>query len=101
MNLRDDPKVVAFKFKTRCSILKGKLIGKEFDLAIEEDSKRRDQIKFIVTNTNYYSGSKVRFAYSGTVQGDTIELSRERILEAKEESGKRDSGKQTFKIKRL
>jgi hypothetical protein len=49
----------------------------------------------------------VKFAYTGTIQGDAIELSRERVIDptkqdfAKQETGKRESSKQTIKIKRL
>jgi hypothetical protein len=101
-NPKGDPQDVAFKFQLSGNTLTGKLFGDEFDLPLEDGSISGDQIKFIVTSTNYYSGSKVKFAYTGTIQGDAIELSRERVMDpAKEESGKRESSKQTFKIKRL
>jgi hypothetical protein len=106
-NPKGDPQDVAFKFQLNGNTLTGKLFGDEFDLPIEEGSISGDQIKFIVTSTNYYNGSKVKFAYTGTIQGDAIELSRERVIDptkqdfAKKESGKRESSKQTIKIKRL
>ena len=101
-NPKGDPQDVAFKFQLSGNSFTGKLFGDEFDLPVEEGSISGNQIKFIVTSTNYYSGSKVKFAYTGTIQGDTIELSRERVMDpTKEESGKREPSKQTFKIKRL
>jgi hypothetical protein len=93
-NQKGDPQDVSFKFQLNGNTLTGKLFGDEFDLPIEDGSISGDQIKFIVTNTNYYSGSKVKFAYIGTIQGDTIELSRERVIDpAKQDPAKVESGK--------
>jgi hypothetical protein len=101
-NSKGDPQDVAFRFQLSGNTLTGKLFGDEFDLPIEEGSISGNQIKFIVTSTNYYSGSKVKFSYTGTIQGDTMELNRERVVDpAKQESGNREPSKQTFKIKRL
>jgi hypothetical protein len=99
---KGDVQDVAFKFQLSGNTVTGKMFGDEFDLPIEEGSTSGDQIKFVVTTTNYYSGSKVKFFYNGTVQGNEIELSRERAPEPeKKDSDKRDNVKQTFKIKRL
>lgn len=101
-NPKGDVQDVAFKFQLSGNTVSGKMFGDEFDLPIEEGSTSGDQIKFVVTTTNYYSGNKVRFLYTGTIRGNEIELSRERIPDPeKKDSDKRDSVKQTFKIKRL
>src|SRR5687767_11451221 len=76
---RGEPEDIAFRFKMDGPTLTGKLFGDEFDLPITEASVEGDQIRFVIVTTNYYSGSKSRFIYTGTIRGNEIELTRERV----------------------
>ena len=99
---RGDKEDVAFQFKVNGSSLTGKMFGDEFDLPLEEASVSGDQVKFVVTTTNYYSGAQVKFVYTGTIKGDEIELTRTRSGGPPAEGpANRQNGKQTFTIKRL
>lgn len=99
---RNDTKQdVAFQFKMTGQTLSGTLFGDEFDLPIEEASVTGEQFRFSVTTTNYYSGSKLKFVYSGTINGDSIELTRERVLKPGEKPPEHEGLKQTFGLKRL
>jgi hypothetical protein len=92
---------VAFQFKMKGRILTGKMFGDEFDLPIEDASLSGDKVQFSVTATNYYSGAKTRFVYTGTIGGDSMELTRERILAAGEKPPEHENVKQTFTLKKL
>jgi hypothetical protein len=92
---------VAFQFKMTGQTLTGTLFGDEFDIPIEEASVTGQQFRFSVTTTNYYSGSKLTFLYSGAIDGDSIELTRERLLKPGEKPPQHESLKQTFELKRL
>ena len=92
---------VAFQFSTKGQTLTGKIFGDEFDLPIEEASLTNDQLRFSVTTTNYYSGVKIKFVYTGTLAGDSIELTRERILKSGEKPPEHEPLKQTFTVKKL
>src|SRR5438270_13601973 len=73
------PEDVAFRFKLDGQTLTGKMFGDEFDIPIGEASVSGDRVRFTVTTVNYYSGTKVNFAYTGIVKGGEIELVRERV----------------------
>lgn len=92
---------ISFQFRLNGNTLTGKMFGDEFDLPIEDGSVTEEQIKFVITTTNYYSGNKTKFVYTGTIRGDEIELNRERAERDKESGDKRESAKQTLKLKRL
>ena len=93
---------IAFQFKvTRAGSITGKLFGDEIDLPIEEASLVGDKLKFSITTTNYYSGAKLKFLYSGTITGDQIELTRERVLKSDEEHQSEEPTKHTFTLKKL
>jgi hypothetical protein len=98
---KDTKQDVAFQFKMNGETLTGTLFGDEFDLPIEEASVTGQQFRFSVTTTNYYSGSKLKFLYTGTIDGDSIELTRERVLKPGEKPPEHESLKQTFGLKRL
>ena len=99
---RGDKEDVAFQFKVNGSTLAGKMFGDEFDLPLEEASVSGDQVKFVVTTTNYYSRTQVKFVYTGTIKGNEIELTRTRVGGPPAEGpANRENGKQTFTIKRL
>jgi hypothetical protein len=98
---RGEKEDVAIQFKASGAEITGKLFGDEFDLPVEEASVTGEQIKFIVTTTNYYSGAKVKFSFTGTVKGDQIELTRTRIGEPASENPNRAIPPQTFTIRRL
>jgi hypothetical protein len=100
---RGDKEDVAFEFKVSGTTITGKMFGDEFDLPIEEASVSGDQVKFLVTTTNYYNRSQVKLLFTGTIKGDEIELTRARAGGAPAEGGPaaRQNLKQTFTIKRL
>ena len=98
---RGEPEDVSFRFKMDGSTLTGKLFGDEFDLPITEAAVEGDQIRFVITTTNYYSGTKSRFIYTGTIRGNEIELTRERVQTPEEKTANRPVSKQTLKLKRL
>jgi len=91
---------LAFRFKMDGQALTGKMFGDEFDLPITEGSVSGDQIRFVVTTTNYYSGAKTRFVYTGAIQGDELKLVRERVQTAEDKTGK-GPGRQTLSLRRL
>jgi hypothetical protein len=99
---RGDKEDVAFQFKVNGSTLVGKMFGDEFDLPLEEASVSGAQVKFVVTTTNYYSRTQVKFVYTGTMKGDEIELTRTRVGGPPPEApANRQNVKQTFTIKRI
>src|SRR5436305_11477472 len=65
---RGGPQDIAFRLKAQGATLTGTMFGDEFDLPISEGSITGDQIRFTVTTTNYYSGSKTVFRYTGTIK---------------------------------
>jgi hypothetical protein len=93
---------VAFRFKLEGQSLTGKVLGDEFDLTIAEASVIGDQVRFTVTTTNYYSGGKTKFLYTGTVKGVEMELVRERVPAPDDRpTANRQPQKQTIKLKRI
>jgi hypothetical protein len=92
---------VAFRFKLDGQSLTGKIFGDEFDIPIAEASFSGDQVRFTASTTNYYSGTKVKFTYTGTVKGAEMELVRERVQTAEDKAANRPVVKQTLKLKRL
>jgi hypothetical protein len=93
---------IAFQFKvTGAGSITGKLFDDEIDLPIEEASLVGDKLKFSITTTNYYSGAKVKFLYSGTITGDQIELTRERLLKPDEQHQSDEPTKHAFRLKKL
>ena len=100
---RGDKEDVAFQFKVNGTTLTGKMFGDEFDLPLEEASVSGSQLTFTVTTTNYYSRSKVKFLYTGTIKDNEIELTRARVGAPPTEgaAATRENLKQTFTIKRL
>jgi len=92
---------VAFRFKFDGRALTGTLFGDEFDLPIAEASFAGDQVRFTVITTNYYSGAKVKFTYTGAVKGPEMELVRERVPTPEDKSANRAPAKQTLKLKRM
>jgi hypothetical protein len=98
---RGEPEDIAFRFKMDGPTLTGKVFGDEFDLPISEAVVEGDQIRFVITTTNYYSGTKSRFIYTGTVRGTEIELTRERVQTPEEKAANRPPFKQTITLKRL
>src|SRR6266567_2918350 len=65
---RGEPEDLAFRFKLDGQVLTGKMFGDEFDLPISDGSFSDDQIRFVVTTTNYYNGTKTRFVYLGAIK---------------------------------
>jgi hypothetical protein len=98
---RGEPEDLAFRFKQDGEALTGKMFGDEFDLPISEGSLSGDQIRFTITTTNYYSGSKTKFIYTGSIKGAEMELVRERVPTAEDKAAKSPAPKQTLKLRRM
>jgi hypothetical protein len=94
---------VAFRFKLDGSSLTGKLLGDEFDIAIGDASVNGDEFRFTITTTNYYSGGKSVFQYTGLVKGAEMELVRQRVPQPDDRPtpNSRPPQKQTIKLKRI
>jgi len=98
---RAEPEDLAFRFQSSGQTVTGKMFGDEFDLPISEGSFSGDQVRFTVTTTNYYNGTKTRFIYTGTIKDGELELVRERVPAPDDKAGKGPAGKQTIKLKKL
>jgi hypothetical protein len=98
---RGETEDVAFRLKLDGQTLAGTLFGDELDIPIGEGSLTGDQIRFTVTITNYYSGTKSKFIYTGSVKGNEMELVRERVPTPEDATAKRPIVKQTLRLKRL
>ena len=98
---RGEPEDVSFRFKLDGQTLTGKMFGDEFDLPISEGTLSGDQVRFVVTTTNYYSGNKTRFIYTGTLKNGEIELVRERVPGPDDKGPNRPPAKQMLKLKRI
>jgi len=93
---------IAFRLKSNGNSITGKMFGDEFDLPITEGSISGDQVRFMVTTTNYYNGTKTQFVYSGSFKDGVLELVRERVPSGDiRPPGKNLPGRQTLKLKRL
>jgi hypothetical protein len=93
---------VAFHLKSNGDSISGKMFGDEFDLPITEGSISGDQVRFMVTTTNYYNGAKTQFVYTGSIRGGVLELVRERVQSGDSRPpGKNLPGRQALKLKRL
>src|SRR5262249_45265571 len=87
---------LAVRFKVNGQSGTGQLFGGEDDLPISEGSGFGGQIRVFVTTTNYYNGTKTRFVYQGTIKGNEMELTRERMQTPPDKAGK-----QSLKLKRV
>jgi hypothetical protein len=93
---------LAFRLKSNGSSITGTMFGDEFDLPITEGSVSGDQVRFFVATTNYYSGTKTQFVYTGAIKDGVLELVRERLQTGESRPpGKNLPGRQTLKLKRL
>jgi hypothetical protein len=92
---------LAFLFKLNGQSLTGKMFGDEFDLPLSEGSLSGDQIRFTVTTTNYYNGTKTNFIYTGAIKDGVLELVRERVPAPQDKAGKGPAARQVLKLKRI
>src|SRR5688572_14537013 len=98
---RGEPEDIALRFTLNGQALSGKLLGDEFDIPISEATLEGDRVRFTITTTNYYSGTKSKFIYSGTVREREMELLRERIQTSEEKAASRPASRRTIRLKRL
>ena len=101
---RGEAEDLAFRFKLNGESLTGKMFGDEFDLPITEGSFSGDHVRFTITTTNYYNGTKTRFTYTGTIKDGMLELVRERVSAPDERGAKganRPPAPQVLKLKRI
>jgi hypothetical protein len=94
-------KDVAFRFKSKGGRLTGTLFGDEFDLPIHDGSLAGGKVQFSVTTTNYYSGIKVKFDYTGEITSDLMTVTVQRVLAPGEKPPEDENLKQTFTLKKL
>ena len=92
---------VAFRFKLDGQSLKGTLFGDEFDLPISEGSFSGGQIRFVITNLNYYSGARTVFEYTGSLKAGKMELVKQRVPTAEDVAATPPIVKQTLTLKRI
>jgi hypothetical protein len=92
---------IAFELKVTGQQLSGRMFGDEFDLPLEAGQISGDLVRFTIVTTNYYSGTKSTFVYTGTVTNGELELTRERILSPVEKKPERENLKQTLKLRKL
>jgi hypothetical protein len=78
---------VSFQFKSTGNSVTGKVFGDEHDLPVEAGTINGDQISFASTSTNYYSGGKQTFLYTGVIKSENeIELTRQMKIDPKAEA---------------
>jgi hypothetical protein len=98
---RGESEDLAFRLKVNGESITGKMFGDEFDLPITEGSFSGDQIRFVVTTTNYYNGTKTKFTYTGAIKDGVLELVRERVQTADDKGANRPAARQVLKLKRI
>ena len=98
---RGEPEDLAFRFKLDGQSVTGKMYGDEFDLPISEGSFSAGQIRFVITNLNYYSGARTVFEYTGSLKAGEMELVKQRVPTADDIAAKRPIAKQTVTLKRI
>lgn len=98
---RGEPEDISFQFKMKGQALSGLLFGDEVDLPIEDGSLTGNQVRFVVTTINYYSGNKARIIYTGTVTGNEMELRRERIAPPNETAPAKPAPNPVVKLKKI
>ena len=93
---------LAFQFQSAKGVVTGVMFGDEFDLPVEDLQIDGDHISFSVMSVNYFSGTRVRTVFTGTLTGTALELTREQAgAAAKADPAKAKEPKQTITLKKL
>ena len=95
-----DSQDFSFRFAQTGDTLTGKMYGDNESTPITDGKIVGDQVTFTVTNE--LNGQISKFVYTGTRNGDEIEVSRERVnLKNGPINPNRPNQKQTFQLKRV
>jgi hypothetical protein len=100
-----DPQDLSFRFSQNGDNLTGKMYGDNESSAIADCKLAGNQITFSVTNE--LNGQSSKFIYTGTINGDEMQVTRERVglknapLKAPSANGNGQNQKQTVRLKRI
>ncbi|HVW86840.1 MAG TPA: hypothetical protein VHB50_19275 [Bryobacteraceae bacterium] len=96
-----DPQDLSFRFVQAGDKLTGKMYGDNESMPLGEGRITGNEITFSVTNE--LNGQITKFVYTGTIQGQEIEMKRERtgVKPDPANADKTKNQKQTFVLKRL
>lgn len=95
-----DSQDLSFRFAQTGETLTGKMYGDNESTPIGDGKIIGNQITFTVTNE--LNGQISKFVYTGTMNGDEIEVSRERVnLKNGPINPNRQNQKQTIRLKRV
>ena len=95
-----DSQDFSFRFAQTGDMLSGKMYGDNESTPITDGKIIGNQVTFTVTNE--LNGQISKFVYTGTMNGDVIEVSRERVnLKNGPINPNRQNQKQTIRLKRV
>ena len=100
-----DPQDLSFRFIQSGDTLTGKMYGDNESTAIADCKLAGNQITFSVTNE--LNGQSSKFIYTGTINGDEMEVTRERVglknapLKVPVANGNGQNQKQAVRLKRI
>jgi hypothetical protein len=95
-----DSQDLSFRLAQTGDALTGKMYGDNESTPIAEGKIVGNQVSFTVTNE--LNGQISKFVYTGTLNGDEIEVTRERVnLKDGPINPNRPNQKQTFRLKRV
>jgi len=90
---------ITFRFQQEGTSLTGKIYGDNEDTMLADGKVAGDEIRFTVTNE--FGGGRGKYVYTGTVNGSTMQLTRDRESPRPGAGGDRRNSKQTFTLKRM
>jgi hypothetical protein len=100
-----DPQDLSFRFLQSGDALTGKMYGDNESVAITDGKLVGNQISFSVTNE--LNGQVSKFVYTGTLDGDEMEVTRQRVglkndpLKPSTGKGNGQNQKQVIRLKRI
>jgi hypothetical protein len=95
-----DVQDVSFRFFQSGDTLTGKMYGDNESTAIADARITGNQVTFSVTAE--LNGSITKFIYTGALEGDVLELTRQRVvINAADANEKGKNQKQSIKLKRV
>jgi hypothetical protein len=90
---------ITFRFKQDGQSFTGKIYGDNEDTPLADGKISGDQITFSVNNE--FGGGRAKFIYTGTINGSTMQLTRDREPRPGASGGERRNFKQSFTLKRM
>jgi hypothetical protein len=94
-----DPQDLSFRFSQKGETLAGKMYGDNESTMITSTKVTGDQVTFSVRTE--LNGQITNFLFTGTVQGDQMDLSRVRVDSGPAANSAKPPQGQTFHLKRL